>query len=94
MSGIIKLSKKNHLILDNHFKNAPKSYKEALGMGHTPHIPIGKKYKDLENEGKIISELFDSHTSKNCSCSNKVICLFKKYENKEITLNDIIELTK
>ena len=94
MSSIIRLSKKNHLALDNHFKNAPKSYEEALKMGHTPPIPFGKKRRDFENEHEIILSLLDTHSNEDCSCKSGEICLLKKYENKEITIDEIFYLMK
>jgi hypothetical protein len=90
----IKLTEKNHLILDNIFKNAPKSHEESLARGRNSHIPFGKKYKEFENEEKIIYLLFEIHINKECICSTEVICLFKKYENKEITIDAIVELMK
>ncbi len=87
MSGIIRLTKKNHLALDNHFK-------ETLSIVHQLPIPKGKKYKDLENEHKVIVDLIDKHTKQECVCNNEVICLFKKYENNEITIDEIVELMK
>lgn len=87
MSGIIRLTKKNHLALDKHFK-------ETLFIVHQPPIPKGKNYKDYENEHKIILDLIDKHTNQECICNNEVICLFKKYENKEITIDEIFELMK
>ena len=87
MSGIIRLTKKNHLALDNHFK-------ETLSIVHNQPIPKGKKYKDFENEHKIILDLIDKHTTQECVCYNEEICLFKKHENKEITIDEIIELMK
>lgn len=87
MSGIIKLTKKNHLALDNHFK-------ETLSIVHQAPISKGKKYKDFENEHKIILDLIDKHTNQECVCNSGVICLFKKYENKDITIDEILELMK
>lgn len=87
MSGIIKLTKKNHLILDNHFK-------QTLSIVHQQPIPKGKKHKDYEKENKIIVDLIDKHTNQICICNNDVICLFKKYENKEITIDEILEMLK
>ena len=87
MSGIIKLTKKNHFALDNHFKAT---------LSIVPEIPIpkGKKYKDYENEHRIIVDLIDAHSNQKCSCSINEICLFKKYENKEITIEEVVELMK
>lgn len=87
MSGIIKLTKRNHLALDNHFK-------ATLSIVPQQPIPKDKKYKGFENEHKIIVDLIETHTNQNCSCRKNEICLFKKYENKEITIEEIVELLK
>jgi hypothetical protein len=47
MSGKIKLTKKIHKILDNHFKNAPKTYEESLKTDRFVPFEKGIKYKDL-----------------------------------------------
>jgi hypothetical protein len=94
MSFRFILTKKNHLILEYAFSNAPKSYEESLANGRTPHIPAGKNYKDTEKEYKIIRSLFEAHINKVCICDGQVICLFKRYENKEITIEDVAILMK
>ncbi|HRN94238.1 MAG TPA: hypothetical protein PL084_05910 [Chitinophagales bacterium] len=86
----IKLTKKVHKILDEHFKNAPKTYEESVKAGRFIPFPKGKKYKDYENEHRIIVELLEAHTNQNCSCKNGEICLFKKYENEEITIEKLL----
>ena len=87
MGGIIKLTKRNHLALDNHFE-------ATLSVVHQEPIPKGKKYKDYENENKIIVNLIDVHTQQKCSCVDGKLCLFKRYENKEITAEEIISFLR
>lgn len=85
MCGLIKLSKKNHFALDNHFK-------KSLSIVHQQNISKGKKYKDIINESNIIYSLFKVHTSKKCMCKNELICLFKKYEDNEISIDEVFNL--
>lgn len=94
MSFKIKLTKKNHLLLKSIFQNAPKSYEEAIIMGLNPCLPLGKKYKDLKNEERIIGLLFEEHINSKCICNNQLICLFKKYENNEISIDEIVASMK
>lgn len=47
MSMRIKLTKKVHKILDEHFKNAPKTYEESVKAGRFIPFPKGTKYRDL-----------------------------------------------
>lgn len=50
MSGKIKLTKKVHKILDEHFNNAPKTYEESLKAGRFIPFEEGTKYKDLNKK--------------------------------------------
>ncbi|MBV6461253.1 MAG: hypothetical protein HJHJAOHD_01374 [Flavobacteriales bacterium] len=50
MSLRIKLTKKIHKILDEHFKNAPQMYEESLKAGRFVPFEKGTKYKDLNKK--------------------------------------------
>ncbi|WKZ75344.1 MAG: hypothetical protein QY303_00320 [Vicingaceae bacterium] len=50
MSLRIKQSKKVHKILDEHFKNTPKTYEESLKAGRFVPFEKGTKYKDLNKK--------------------------------------------
>jgi hypothetical protein len=46
----IKITKKVHKILDEHFKNALKTYVESLKAGRFIPFEKGMKYKDLNKK--------------------------------------------
>lgn len=46
----IKITKKVHKILDEHFNKAPKTYEESLKAGRFVPFEKGTKYKDLNKK--------------------------------------------
>ena len=81
----VRFIPKVHKYFDNLFKNAPKTYEEALEQGKLPPIPVGKNHKTVEKEDAFRRNLFLLHIENKCSCKNEIECLFSQYANKKIT---------
>ncbi len=90
MSVKIKLTKRNLLLLEQIFRDAPKTYQEALKAGKIPPIPKGKKYIDFEKESKILKNILHQHEEKSCSCVHGKPCYYARYLNNEITVSEIL----
>lgn len=87
-------TKRNREILELVFKNAPKTWEEALAQGHIPPIPVGRKYKDELVEKEIILSIIDKHENQICDCSENKKCFFIQLVNKEISKEKVIQQLK
>lgn len=85
----VRFTPKVHKYLDDLFKNAPKTYEEALLQGKVPPIPAGKNHKTVEKEDAFRRNLFLLHIENECTCKNEIECLFSKYANKKITEEEL-----
>ncbi|MBF0231048.1 MAG: hypothetical protein HQK63_15880 [Desulfamplus sp.] len=93
MSMRIELNERNKAILESIFRNAPKTYEEALAKGKIPPIPVGRKHKDDEIEKEIIYSIIDKHEKQLCDCNESTKCLFVKLKNKEISTEEAIKIS-
>lgn len=91
----IKNNKKNRDILDSIFRNAPKTYEEALAKGHIPApIQVGRKYKDELAEKEIVISLIDKHENQLCDCNENNKCIYIQLVNCEISIEKVIQQLK